>query len=62
MLLLTAPAVLQRCRINHRLGVSGKKKAQYNITRRGTVAAEHMYSRSLQDVAQSIVRVEGVGR
>jgi hypothetical protein len=27
MLLLTAPTVLQRCRISHRLGVSGKKKA-----------------------------------
>jgi hypothetical protein len=26
-LLLIAPAVLQRCRISHRLGVSGKKKA-----------------------------------
>jgi uncharacterized membrane protein (UPF0127 family) len=26
MLFLTAPTVLQRCKINHRLGVSGKKK------------------------------------
>ena len=26
------------------------------------VATEHMYSRSLQDVARSIVRVEGVRR
>jgi len=38
------------------------KKAQRNVTGRGTVAAERMYSRSLQDVARSIVRVEGVRR
>jgi len=38
------------------------KKAQRNVTRRGIVAAERMYSRSLQDVTQSIVRIEGVGR
>ncbi len=38
------------------------KKAQRNVTRRGVVAAERMYSRSLQDVARSIVRIEGVGR
>jgi hypothetical protein len=61
-LLLAAPTVLQRCRISHRLGVSGKKKAQCNVMRRGTVATEYMYLRSLQDVARSIVRVEGVGR
>jgi hypothetical protein len=62
MLLLAAPAVLQRYRISHRLGVGGKKKAQCNVMRCGTVAAEHMYLRSLQDVARLIVRVEGVGR
>jgi hypothetical protein len=62
ILLLAAPTVLQRYRISHRLSVGGKKKAQYNITRRGTVAAERMYLRSLQDIAQSIVRVKGVGR
>jgi hypothetical protein len=39
-----------------------KKKAQCNVTRRGIVAAECIYSRSLQDVARSIVRVEGVKR
>jgi hypothetical protein len=61
-LLLATPAVLQRRRISRRLGVSGKKKAQYNVIRRGTVATERMYSRSLQDVAQSIVRVKGVRR
>jgi hypothetical protein len=61
-LLLTAPTVLQRYRISHRLGAGGKKKAQRNVIRRGTVAAECMYSGSLQDVARSIVRVEGVGR
>ena len=32
------------------------------ITGRETVAAECMYSRSLQDVTRSIVRVEGVRR
>ena len=32
------------------------------VTGRGTVAAEYMYSRSLQDVTRSIVRVEGVRR
>ena len=62
ILLLAAPTVLQRYRISRRLGVGGKKKAQCNVTRRGTVAAEYMYSRSLHDVAQSIVRVEGVKR
>ena len=60
-LLLAAPTVLQRRRIGCRLSVGGKK-AQRNVTRRGTVAAERMYSRSLQDVARSIVRVEGVRR
>jgi hypothetical protein len=39
-----------------------KKKAQRNVTGRGIVAAERMYSRSLQDVARSIVRVKGVRR
>ena len=29
---------------------------------RGTVAAKYIYSRSLQDVARSIVKVEGVKR
>jgi len=38
------------------------KKAQRNVTGRGTVAAKRMYLRSLQDVARSIVRVEGVRR
>jgi hypothetical protein len=47
MLLLVVPAVLQRYRISYRLGVSGKKKAQCNVIRRGTVAAECMYLRSL---------------
>jgi hypothetical protein len=32
------------------------------VTRRGIVAAERIYSRSLQDVARSIVRVKGIGR
>jgi len=39
-----------------------KKKAQRNVMGRGTVAAEYIYSRSLQDVTRSIVRVEGVRR
>jgi hypothetical protein len=39
-----------------------KKKAQRNVIRRGTVVAKRMYSGSLQDVARSIVRVEGVRR
>ena len=38
------------------------KKAQRNVIRRGVVAAECMYLKSLQDVTPSIVRIEGVGR
>jgi len=38
------------------------KKAQRNVIGRGAVATKRIYSRSLQDVARSIVRVEGVRR
>ena len=32
------------------------------VSERRTVAAKRMYSRSLQDVTRSIVRIKGVGR
>ena len=44
--------------------IDGKNKSSYDNTCHGAeaVATEYMYSRSLQDIAQSIVRVKGVRR
>ena len=53
--------MLQRRRISYRLSVSGKK-AQRNVMGRGAMAIEYIYSRSLQDITRSIIRVKGVGR
>ena len=54
--------ILTNYRRNIKLLGYKAKQIIINCHRTGAVATECMYSRSLQDVARSIVRVEGVGR